>query len=948
MRRFVMAQQVVADYRSRGLCRFVYARSRAPATWERLEDNAFRVFLPPEIPVKEAFDKLLVEQLVDFARSLGIDTQRYMKLGGQKWGEALMLPKRVKGRQARTRFAGPESVLIHEIGHIFAQDYRLWPWLQRITATRELTRGPRKGQHVPTKEAIQRRKRVNEELRALADARWAGQETGPSFKSYVRGQFEKEAVIAEAYLHAPELMERLAPTVKADFEEFLRVHPELLPFADIRPSVVLGQGIGKVPVPGVTEVGRFWAPEPVARIVNNYLSPGLRGSQSKIIAGTFNALRMTGNVLNQANLALSAFHAINVAVDSCATAAGLGMRELTTKGQRARGLKHLALGLSGAAFPTALVRGHKLQRAYLQELETIQDPELRAMVASVVLAGGRAETDPYYYNRAGRALVQSVREVLYGGIEGRLARRAWGAGKIPLQLPAMALEAVAKPIMSWLVPKLKMGSFYLLAQHELARHRAGQISAEQLHERLYESWQHMDNRLGLLVYDNLFWNRYFKDGMMLTLRAVGWNIGSWREFGGMPWDILSTKARMQRGDLWLSQKMAYCAASAMIYAAVGATITYLCTGRPPDEPKDYVFPKTGGTNPDGSPERLSLPTYAKDWYAWTTRPVTTFINKLHPMWRLLSECFANEDFYGGEIRNRDDPAVQQFREFAEHVGKGFLPFSVRNYMRMQKAEDNPWRSGIVSSTGIQSAPGYVARTPAQKLMMQCIADHKERGARSRESVEAGQIRWRLRDAARRGTFARPKEARERLDARQLARIHREAALPPFTGTFKVLRLREALNVFAIATGQERQQAAATLEDKYFGARDDHPEFKELAELYRELMGPYLRRSRPPGIPAALRPFPIETAEDARAAFYLVYFARAEAARAGRTIDERRARKRIDEIHAAGERRGFATSPLSKSARAGLKSRYTRLANAAKKRKATEPAARYRRARAALE
>jgi hypothetical protein len=47
----------------------------------------------------------------------------------------------------------------------------------------------------------------------------------------------------------------------------------------------------------------------------------------------------------------------------------------------------------------------------------------------------------------------------------------------------------------------------------------------------------VDNRMGQLVYDNLFWDRTLKDLMMISVQSVGWNLGTLRELGGAAVDL---------------------------------------------------------------------------------------------------------------------------------------------------------------------------------------------------------------------------------------------------------------------------------------------------------------------------------------------------------------------------------------------------------------------------
>src|SRR3990167_51282 len=94
MDRYIMAQNLIRDLKGRGLLKFVYARSQAPQGYIKVNDNAFTVFMPPEITKKDYYDQTLVEQMMDVARSLGVDTRRFVNIGGQRTGYAQWYPGR--------------------------------------------------------------------------------------------------------------------------------------------------------------------------------------------------------------------------------------------------------------------------------------------------------------------------------------------------------------------------------------------------------------------------------------------------------------------------------------------------------------------------------------------------------------------------------------------------------------------------------------------------------------------------------------------------------------------------------------------------------------------------------------------------------------------------------------------------------------------------------------
>ena len=835
MDRYIMAQNIIKDLKEQNLIKFVYSRSKTPQGYVRLNDNVFTVFMPPEMIKKDMYDLLLVDQLLDVAQSLGIDSKRFVSIGGRRAGFARGSYGETGGEVVRTKYASPESVLAHEIGHVLGFRYKLYDVLRHTHEGEMKTRvrGKNKGKEywVPSEEAVEYREKIDKQWRALADARFKDVNVPEGFKKYVRKGREKEAVMIEAMIHAPAEFKKTAPDLFKSFKAFLNEHSELRPLLDVKPSLVLGESDAKIKVPGFTTLGFYTAPEDVGLLINNYLSPGLRNAQNKIVSGTYNLARGVGNILNQIQLSLSLFHGLNVTTDMMASTFGLGLRKLMSKGQRISGVADLA------TWPVAPVKamweGTRIRKAYTKSLDQISDPRLRTMVKAVVEAGGRDRLDTMYYNQQIKALQNTFSEIFQGDVSKKLK----GIAKLPLNLAGSLIESLAKPLMEWYVPTGKMGLFSKLASHEMERLEQGEITPQELEFQLMSVWDSVDNRMGQLVYDNLFWNKVLKDVLMLAVRSVGWNLGSWREYGGAILDVGTAGERIRQGDKFLSHKMSYAIGAVVVYAVLGASIMYILTGKPPEEPKDYFFPKTGKKNPDGSEERLSLPTYAKDWYAYSHQPGKTVTHKIHPLWGLLGDITANQDYFGTEIRHEGDPALDQMYSVVEHISKQARPISAKNFEKMSRtSEDTPFRNIMVSITGITSAPSYITRSPAQKLMTRYVVEKIPRGTRTKEASERSLYRKVFINRVRKGEKVSDREAVDILGAKGYTRAKKEALKAPFEVSYNRLSLKEALNVFIVATPKEKEQVVRILQKKYFKYRnrldvDENTQAQELIDKW---------------------------------------------------------------------------------------------------------------------
>lgn len=700
LHKYVLMKDMVEEAKQLGVLQFKGVFDTKPMTgMVRINDPVGTISGPPYVTVREAYDENMFSQINDFARSLGIKAYTKTQMRGGMWGYTR------KGENAvYRRFGGPESVLTHEIGHQLDFRYGLADRLVKNPATRD-------------------------ELRALADMRYEGKENlvSPSYKRYVRRGTEKIANLVHALVHAPERAAEVAPNSVQALRELAMFHPEIRPLFDIKPSMVLGENAARQPVGGQVVLGHLYAPEPAARILNNYLAPGLAGHP------LYDVVRYGSNLTNMAQLGFSAFHLTFTAMDSAVSTAALGIQQFT-EGKFGKGLINIGKSVIPFEAPLEnLVRGSRVLKEYTKPGS--QGEFYARTVEQLTRGGGRVSMDKFYHDNA----IQSFWEAFHAG-----------KAITPLKAVPALIEAVAKPIMSYWVPRQKLGIFAKLAEHEMEV-LGPNASTTDVRAAMGRAWDSVDNRMGQMVYDNLFWKRSLKDLGLISVRSLGWNLGTFRELGMA---VLSDypKAFARRGEAFrsgrfhMTPRMAYTLALPFVVGMYGAMTHYLMNGKGPEEIRDYFFIPTGRKNPDGTPERISLPSYMKDVFQYKHDfpygAIETLEHKANPDISMIFDMLRNEDFYGVKIRNEDDPAVQQVGQLMKYIGSNFLPFSVRNAEVRSEANASSIEQAE-SFFGILPAPKWVDRSPAEQFASKKVAAMLPRGARTQAEADRGKLRGQL-------------------------------------------------------------------------------------------------------------------------------------------------------------------------------------------------------------
>ena len=279
MDKSVMAHQYFQALKERGELKVINPYEEVPQGWVRLNDKYGTIYGPPTVTIPEYIDQKVYDGLLKVAAELGIKHERLMRFPPGPGNRALGLSYQGQNR-ILSRFGTETSVIAHEIGHQLDHMYGLWDMLSK---------GAKANARTP--EMI--------ELRAI------GKETERGRKAQTPE--EKIAQVMEAYIHAPERMREIAPITFSTFDAFIKSHPELKAFSDIKPGLALKQMASEKYV-GLPILGYRIVPEVHGEIANNYLSSSLYNN--KYFGPLYKGWMSGANVLNQTQLGMgSAFHA---------------------------------------------------------------------------------------------------------------------------------------------------------------------------------------------------------------------------------------------------------------------------------------------------------------------------------------------------------------------------------------------------------------------------------------------------------------------------------------------------------------------------------------------------------------------------------------------------------------------------------------------------------------
>jgi len=417
-------------------------------------------------------------------------------------------------------------------------------------------------------------------------------------------------------------------------------------------------------------------------------------------------------------------------------------------------------------------------------------------------------------------------------------------------IPAAILHAAVAPVMDFYVPRMKLGAFYGMA-HDILDSAQKQGWSEGLtRSRMQEAWDSIDNRFGQVVYDNLFWHKGVRDALNLATRSVGWNFGSYRELGGAVADVGRQAGRAASGQIpRVTPRLAFGIALPLVSALFGGILSYLWTGKRPQTWKDYFYPETANG------QRHSIPGYMKDVFSFAHDPIKTALNKMAPIWEATAEAINNRDFYGTEIRHKDDPLMAQLGQFSRWAGSQAVPFSVSGAAKLlqqrgagpslqemlQEAKKHPGDVAL-GQLGFQPAPAFIQNSEAINQARQYSMENRPPGTKTQDqaahyaALDAVVRMYREDEVDQKQIDKYVDEGK--LTDKDVAKAERESDEEPIARAVKNLTIEQMLNVWAKATADEREAMEPILErhEKDIDKVADDEQREKLYDAFDKAMG----------------------------------------------------------------------------------------------------------------
>jgi hypothetical protein len=555
-------------------------------------------------------------------------------------------------------------------------------------------------------------------------------------------------------------------------------------------------------------------PEVIAKDLNTILGPTLNDSAA------WRTFRKVENGLISAALGFSGYHATLTTFDMVSANVGDAIQRAAI-GDISGATKSLGNALASPVMSP--IMGKRLIAQSLGERPA--DVQTEALLRMLEQGGHRTHMSPTELNDSAVKLKRLIDQ-------GEWRKGLKGAGATAWEAAHALLENITPLIHKHLVPAQKMTAKVLSLKLELdsLADRLGEkkgdyaaiekaLNPDALRQIAGRVVQQVDDRLGQMNYNNLFMNRMSRDIMQGAVMSPGWQIGTVRTIGGGVADVRHlvqggpkiygaldkagtiTDAELNR----LTGRTAYLAGMHATIIGLAVGTSYALTGQGPSDTRDYFTIRTGRKNPDGTDERLSIPSYLRDESelmagGHVVKNVLTMAkNKMNPIFRVMGDLATNKDYAGNHVYNADADSSVQAKQIGEYLAKAAVPFSVTGAERSANA--GAGNTELAANVmGFNPAPGYMTRTPFFDYLYEHRDDHG-RASLSPEQAAAKSKFFSALNQIRTGQKA-DLSGFTPLERKKLILYSRST---PQEADFKRLPLQQKLNAWDKASALERKQ-----------------------------------------------------------------------------------------------------------------------------------------------
>jgi hypothetical protein len=411
--------------------------------------------------------------------------------------------------------------------------------------------------------------------------------------------------------------------------------------------------------------------------------------------------------------------------------------------------------------------------------------------------------------------------------------------KTPYHGLRLAIQKLQAPIFEHWIPHLKTAAYLNDAAALLERKPELNNDPIARGVALRAVAKSIDNRFGEMFYGGLFWDRYVKDAGIGSFLSLGWNLGFAREFLGAGIEAATRPAgklipgmapsatRAQIRDA--TNKIKFASIYLGTAALIGGVMTKMLSGEDPKELNDYIFPRVGGVNPDGSPRRLTTMFYTRE-VPMLQKHIEEHgggiggtlaggwdmvLNKL--MFQPLKELWDNRSYFGSEIWDTNAPAYKQVQQALTHIISQQSPMAFTGAHRAEeKMGIEPkiyptTKEGALSYLGFGPAPAYAEHSATQSRIAHLFSQHvapADRPYQDPDVTYAQQTaRTKLAIARQSGTDEEKRTALQ--EAKKAGLSERSMATAGKIGSdqnmFQRLPQSDQLHILERATPEERQR-----------------------------------------------------------------------------------------------------------------------------------------------